>query len=192
MYRRPVTHRLVCLGDDDDMGKHLHAFRKLGRDSAHRWAMLRTMADQLIRHERIETTVPKAKELRRVADKMISLGKEGTLAARRRAKAILRTDESIIKLFGPLAERYKEREGGYTRVMQTRTRVGDAAKMAYIEYVDRVGELRPRKTTTDRHSRGVEDGMKEGASLTSPAAEGAAEEEEKGSSSKDADAQKGS
>jgi len=127
------------------MGKHLQNLRKLGRDSAHRWAMLRTMADQLIQHERIETTVPKAKELRRVADRMITLGKEGTLAARRRARAILRTDASIIKLFGPLAERYKEREGGYTRVKQTRTRVGDAAKMAYIEYVDRVGELRPSK-----------------------------------------------
>jgi large subunit ribosomal protein L17 len=127
------------------------------------------MADQLIQHERIETTVPKAKELRRVADRMITLGKEGTLAARRRARAILRTDASIIKLFGPLAERYKEREGGYTRVTQTRTRVGDAAKMAYIEYVDRVGELRPSKgrnkvddvsfsSAAERQSRDDDDG----------------------------------
>ena len=117
--------------------------RKLGRNTAHRLAMLRTMCDQLIEHERIETTVAKAKELRRFADKMITLGKEGSLEARRRARAVLRTDESLIKLFGPLAERYREREGGYTRVQQTRQRRGDAAKMAYIEYVDRVGELRP-------------------------------------------------
>ena len=134
------------------MGKHGISLRKLGRDSAHRWAMLRTMADQLIQHERIETTVPKAKELRRVADKMITLGKEGTLSARRRAKAILRTDASLIKLFGPLAERYEGRSGGYTRVTQTRIRVGDAAKMAYIEYIDRVGELRPTRSSGKRNS----------------------------------------
>ena len=94
--------------------------RKLGRNTAHRLAMLRTMCDQLIEHERIETTVAKAKELRRFADKMITLGKDGSLEARRRARAVLRTDESLIKLFGPLAERYREREGGYTRVQQTR------------------------------------------------------------------------
>ena len=144
--------RRVILRTPNLMGKHGISLRKLGRDSAHRWAMLRTMADQLIQHERIETTVPKAKELRRVADKMITLGKEGTLSARRRAKAILRTDASLIKLFGPLAERYEGRSGGYTRVTQTRIRVGDAAKMAYIEYIDRVGELRPTRSSGKRNS----------------------------------------
>ena len=144
--------RRVILRTPNLMGKHGISLRKLGRDSAHRWAMLRTMADQLIQHERIETTVPKAKELRRVADKMITLGKEGPLSARRRAKAILRTDASLIKLFGPLAERYEGRSGGYTRVTQTRIRVGDAAKMAYIEYIDRVGELRPTRSIGKRNS----------------------------------------
>ena len=110
---------------------------------------------QLIEHERIETTVQKAKELRRIADRMITLGKEGTLAARRRARAVLRTDEANIKLFGPLARRYQHREGGYTRVLQTRTRVGDAAKMAYIEYIDRIGELRPSSELRPKISRGV-------------------------------------
>jgi len=156
------------------MGKHGISLRKLGRDSAHRWAMLRTMADQLIQHERIETTVPKAKELRRVADKMITLGKEGTLSARRRAaKAILRTDASLIKLFGPLAERYEGRSGGYTRVTQTRIRVGDAAKMAYIEYIDRVGELRPTRSSGKRNSDDDDDNNGKVASSLS-----ATEEEE--------------
>ena len=150
--RRLRFARRVILRTPNLMGKHGISLRKLGRDSAHRWAMLRTMADQLIQHERIETTVPKAKELRRVADKMITLGKEGTLSARRRAKAILRTDASLIKLFGPLAERYEGRSGGYTRVTQTRIRVGDAAKMAYIEYIDRVGELRPTRSIGKRNS----------------------------------------
>ena len=150
--RRLRFARRVILRTTNLMGKHGISLRKLGRDSAHRWAMLRTMADQLIQHERIETTVPKAKELRRVADKMITLGKEGTLSARRRAKAILRTDASLIKLFGPLAERYEGRSGGYTRVTQTRIRVGDAAKMAYIEYIDRVGELRPTRSSGKRNS----------------------------------------
>ena len=165
--------RILTFNNNNKMGKHGISLRKLGRDSAHRWAMLRTMADQLIQHERIETTVPKAKELRRVADKMITLGKEGTLSARRRAKAILRTDASLIKLFGPLAERYEGRSGGYTRVTQTRIRVGDAAKMAYIEYIDRVGELRPTRSSGKRNSDDDDDNNDKVASSLS-----ATEEEE--------------
>ncbi|XP_028549138.1 uncharacterized protein LOC110093967 isoform X2 [Dendrobium catenatum] len=108
-------------------------FRKLGRPAAHRMSMLRTMVSQLVRHERIETTVAKAKEVRRLADRMVQLGKEGTLAAARRATAFVRGDDVMHKLFTELAYRYKGREGGYTRLLRTRIRMGDAAPMAYIE-----------------------------------------------------------
>eukprot|EP00850_Spirogloea_muscicola_P009571 SM000054S18057 [mRNA] locus=s54:121861:123346:+ [translate_table: standard] len=113
--------------------KHRHSMRKLGRTSSHRWSMLRTMVSQLIEHERIETTVPKAKELRRVADNMVQLGKEGTLAARRRAAAVVRGDANLHKVFTELALRYQDRAGGYTRLLPTRVRQGDAAPMAFIE-----------------------------------------------------------
>jgi large subunit ribosomal protein L17 len=115
--------------------KHRNSFRKLGRTSSHRWALLRNLVTELIRHERIETTLPKAKELRRVADNMISLGKEGTLAARRQAAGVVHGDEILHKLFTELSVRYQPRSGGYTRVLATRIRQGDAAPLAYIEYV---------------------------------------------------------
>ncbi|KAK1306766.1 hypothetical protein QJS10_CPA10g00216 [Acorus calamus] len=121
--------------------------RKLGRPTAHRLSMLRTMVSQLVKHERIETTVAKAKELRRVADQMVQLGKEGTLSASRRAAAFVRGDDVMHKLFTELAYRYKDRAGGYTRFLRTRIRVGDAAPMAYIEFVDRENELREAKPT---------------------------------------------
>ncbi|CAI6010319.1 unnamed protein product [Closterium sp. NIES-65] len=131
--------------------KHRNAFRKLGRASSHRWGLLRTMVSQLIQHERIETTVAKAKELRSVADRMVTLAKEGTLQSRREAAAVVRGKDVLQKLFYDLSERYKDRAGGYTRVLPTRTRVGDAAPMAYIEghrksirllHMDRPDELR--------------------------------------------------
>mmetsp|Transcript_19688 Transcript_19688/g.28973 ORF Transcript_19688/g.28973 Transcript_19688/m.28973 type:complete len:150 (-) Transcript_19688:46-495(-) len=122
--------------------RHRKAFRKLSRTSSHRWAMLRTMVTQLIKHERIKTTVPKAKELRRVADKMVTLAKGGTLHHRRQALAVVREKEAVHKLFSDLAERYAERPGGYTRIVKTGHRFGDAADMCLIEYVDREGELR--------------------------------------------------
>ena len=125
--------------------KHRVAFRKLNRSSKHRRAMLRNMVTSLIHHERITTTVPKAKELRRVADQMITLGKKGDLSARRRAAAYLMDDRSLSKLFTVLADRYEDREGGYTRVLKSGNRYGDMAKMAIIEYVDRTGEIRPAK-----------------------------------------------
>ena len=125
--------------------KHGRHFRKLGRDSAHRWAMMRTMVTQLIEHERIQTTVARAKELRRVADRVVTFAKKGTLTARRRAAAVVRTDAMVQKLFTEFAERYRERAGGFTRVLQTGQRKSDSAKMAYIEYVDREGELRPAR-----------------------------------------------
>ncbi|XP_009381087.2 uncharacterized protein LOC103969315 [Musa acuminata AAA Group] len=120
-------------------------FRKLGRHAAHRVSMLRTMVSQLVKHERIETTVAKAKEVRRLADNMVQLGKEGTLHAARRAAAFVRGDDVLHKLFTEFAYRYKDRVGGYTRLLRTRIRKGDAAPMAYIEFVDRENELREAK-----------------------------------------------
>eukprot|EP00271_Cylindrocystis_brebissonii_P011958 TRINITY_DN29996_c0_g1_i1.p1 TRINITY_DN29996_c0_g1~~TRINITY_DN29996_c0_g1_i1.p1 ORF type:complete len:168 (-),score=24.78 TRINITY_DN29996_c0_g1_i1:72-575(-) len=128
--------------------KHRNAFRKLGRTSSHRWAMLRTMVSQLVEHERIETTVAKAKELRRVAENLVQLGKEGTLSAKRRAAAIVRGDEGLHKVFTHLALRYSERAGGYTRVLPTRIRTNDAAPMACIEFVDRPEQMRPCRPAT--------------------------------------------
>uniref|UniRef100_A0A7N0V0E1 50S ribosomal protein L17, chloroplastic n=1 Tax=Kalanchoe fedtschenkoi TaxID=63787 RepID=A0A7N0V0E1_KALFE len=123
-------------------------FRKLNRTSAHRMSMLRTMVSQLIKHERIETTVAKAKEVRRMADRMVTWGKEGTLHASRQAGAFVRGDDVIHKLFTELAYRYKDRAGGYTRILRTRIRVGDAAPMAYIEFIDRENELRQSNPPT--------------------------------------------
>ena len=116
--------------------RHRKAGRKLNRTTAHRKAMLRNMVTSLLEHERIVTTVPKAKEARRVADKMITLGKRGDLHARRQALAYIRSDEVVNKLFSELSEQYADRQGGYTRIIRTGTRVGDAAQMAIIELVD--------------------------------------------------------
>jgi large subunit ribosomal protein L17 len=117
--------------------RHGVAGRKLGVTSTHRIAMLRNMAHALLKHEQITTTLPKAKELRPVAEKLITLGKKGGLANRRRAISELRDDAIVGKLFGPLADRYKARQGGYTRVLKAGMRYGDAADMAVIELVDR-------------------------------------------------------
>ena len=117
--------------------RHRSGARKLNRTSSHRKAMFSNMAVSLLTHEQIKTTLPKAKELRRVADKMITLGKRGTLHTRRQAFSYLRDDAAVSKLFGALAERYKERGGGYTRVLKAGFRYGDNAPMAFIELVDR-------------------------------------------------------
>ena len=99
--------------------------------------MFANMAVSLLTHEQINTTLPKAKELRRIADKMITLGKKGTLHSRRQAASFLRDDAAVLKLFSTLADRYKERPGGYTRVLKSGFRYGDSAPMAVIELVDR-------------------------------------------------------
>mmetsp|Transcript_1063 Transcript_1063/g.1720 ORF Transcript_1063/g.1720 Transcript_1063/m.1720 type:complete len:160 (-) Transcript_1063:851-1330(-) len=125
--------------------KHRVKFRKLGRDSAHRIAMLRNQTDSLIEYERIQTTVAKAKELRGFVDYVISLGRKGTLHNRTAVKATLRRPEMVEKVFGPLAERYKYRPSGFTRILKTGFRKGDSADMCVIELVDRPGELRPAK-----------------------------------------------
>ena len=111
--------------------------RKLNRTASHRKALMSNMANALIKHEQIKTTLPKAKELKRYIDKMITLGKKGGLHRRRQAFAALRDDAMVAKLFGPLAERYSERPGGYARVLKAGFRHGDAAPMAIIELVER-------------------------------------------------------
>ena len=119
------------------------AFRQLGMDGDHRWAMLRNMVTSLIHHERIMTTVHRAKELRRVAEAMVTHAKEGSLHHRRLAAGVVRERSAVVKLFEILGPRYKERPGGYTRVMKlAKQRRGDSAEMAIIEFVDREGELR--------------------------------------------------
>lgn len=115
--------------------RHQVDHRKLGRTAAHRKALLRNMVTSLIMHERLETTLPKAKELRRLADRMISWGKQGDLAARRQAARVVRTPEAVAKLFDGLAARFKDRNGGYTRVIHFGHRRGDGAPMAAIEYL---------------------------------------------------------
>ena len=117
--------------------RHGKAGRKLGRTSSHRKAMFANMASALIKHEQIVTTLPKAKELRPVVEKLITLGKRGTLHTRRQALAFLYDDAQVDKLFTTLAERYKKRNGGYTRVLKAGFRYGDSAPMAVIELVER-------------------------------------------------------
>jgi len=117
--------------------RHGVAGRKLGVTSSHRQAMFRNMAVALIKHEQITTTLPKAKELRPVVEKLITLGKKGGLGNQRLAHAQLRNDAMVAKLFGPLAERYRARAGGYCRVLKAGVRYGDTAEMAVIEFVER-------------------------------------------------------
>ena len=117
--------------------RHRSGYRKLNRTHSHRKAMFANMVVALLTHEQIKTTLPKAKELRRIADRMITLGKSGSLHARRQAASYLRDEAALSKLFDALAERYKERPGGYTRVLKAGFRYGDSAPMAVIELVDR-------------------------------------------------------
>jgi large subunit ribosomal protein L17 len=116
--------------------RHRKAGRRLGRTSSHRDAMLRNMVTSLLDQERIVTTVAKAKEARRITDQMITLGKRGDLHARRQAMAYIRSKSVVAKLFDQLSTQYSERNGGYTRIIRTGTRLGDAAPMAILELVD--------------------------------------------------------
>ncbi len=122
--------------------RHRLRGRKLNRTASHRKAMFANMANALIKHEQIITTLPKAKDLRPITDKLITLGKKGGVANRRLAFAQLRDEAMVAKLFDTLAERYKDRPGGYTRVLRAGFRYGDAAPMAVIELVDRDPEAR--------------------------------------------------
>ena len=120
--------------------RHRKAGRKLGRTSSHRDAMLRNMVTSLLDQERIVTTVPKAKEARRVAEQMITLGKRGDLHARRQALAYIRSKDIVAKLFDEISSQYASRQGGYTRIIRTGTRAGDAAPMAILELVEYQGD----------------------------------------------------
>ena len=122
--------------------RHLKAGRKFGRTSAHRKALFRNLVQALIQRERISTTLAKAKELRGKVEKTITLGKKGTLHARRQAFKLAPAKEAVQKVFGPLAERYANRPGGYTRIIRIGHRRGDDAPMAFIELVDREGEAK--------------------------------------------------
>src|SRR3990172_9541565 len=115
--------------------RHGLAGRQLGRNSGHRRALLRNLAISLVEHERLETTVAKAKELRRVADRLVTWGKEGSLKSRRLAQAVLQQHGLVVKLFSDIAPRLTDRAGGYTRLTKTRSRAGDNAPMAMIELV---------------------------------------------------------
>ena len=120
--------------------RHGFTGRQLSRNTPHRWAMLRNMAASLLRHESIRTTVPKAKELRRYVEPLITLGKSDSDANRRRAFAKLRDAEVVEKLFGDLGPRFSKRPGGYTRILHMENRPGDAAPMALMALVDKAGE----------------------------------------------------
>ena len=122
--------------------RHRNSGRKLNRSSSHRKAMFRNMATALLKHEQIKTTLPKAKELRPVVERMITLGKRGSRHSRRQALSFLQDEAIVRKLFDGLAERYEDRAGGYTRVLKAGFRYGDSAPMAYIELVDRNPEVK--------------------------------------------------
>ena len=134
--------------------KHKIKGKKLNRTSSHRKALFKNMAQAIIKHEQIITTLPKAKTMKPIVDKLISLAKKGSLHARRQAFSKLRDDKIVKKLFGTLATRYADRSGGYTRVLKAGYRYGDAAAMAVLELVDRDVDARgidsgPIQNTTE-------------------------------------------
>lgn len=128
--------------------RHRKRGRQLGRNSKHRLALFRNLVTSLLEHERIETTVAKAKELRGITDRLITLGKQGTLHARRGALRVLRTKQSVKKLFDDVAKRFSARDGGYTRIIKTRQRPGDAAKLVAIELVEKGNESENASSTS--------------------------------------------
>ena len=129
--------------------RHCKRGRQLGRNTKHRLALFRNLATSLMEHERIETTEAKAKELRGITDRLITLGKQGTLHARRGALRVLRTKETVSKLFDDIAKRFPDRHGGYTRIIKTRQRPGDAAKLVAIELVETGAESQSTAPTTN-------------------------------------------
>jgi large subunit ribosomal protein L17 len=126
--------------------RHLNAGRKLSRNSSHRHALMRNMVTSLIEHGRIQTTDAKAKEVRRWADRMVTLGKQQTVAARRRARAFVQTDAAVFKLFSEVAPRFANRAGGYTRIIKIGQRAGDAAPISILEFTE---QAPPKAKTTE-------------------------------------------
>ena len=149
--------------------------RQLSRNSTHRWAMLRNMAASLLRHETIKTTVPKAKELRRYVEPLITLGKTDSEANRRRAFSRLRDEEVVTKLFDELGPRFKARPGGYTRILHMATRAGDNADMALMALVDRAVPAAAEAPAPDQAEKKPKARKKKAAA---PAADAAAAEAE--------------
>lgn len=153
--------------------RHLKSGRKLNRSSSHRWAMMRNLVTSLLREEKIKTTDPKAKELRRLADHVITLGKQGSLHARRQAIAIVQDKSVVQKLFDSIAARFKDRPGGYTRIIKIGRRHGDAAPVSLVQLVvgsDGAADLpsakekkprRPRRKTAAKAGSSRSKGAKE-------------------------------
>jgi large subunit ribosomal protein L17 len=150
--------------DGESVMRHRRAGRKLNRTPSHRRAMFANMAAALIKHEQIITTLPKAKEMRRVADRLITLAKRGDLHARRLAASHVRDDRMVAKLFDVLGPRYKERNGGYTRVLRAGFRYGDSAPMAVLELVDRDTEARGQDSGPTQEQAG-EEAAEQGAAV---------------------------
>ncbi len=133
--------------------RHRKRGRQLGRNTKHRLALFRNLVTSLLEHERIETTEAKAKELRGITDRLITLGKQGTLHARRGALRVLRTKQTVTKLFEDIAKRFPARHGGYTRIIKTRQRPGDAAKLVAIELVEMAAVSLSTVETADSKSQ---------------------------------------
>ncbi len=144
--------------------RHNMSGRKLNRTKSHRKALFSNLACSLIEHEQITTTLPKAKDLRSFADKMITLAKKNTLAARRQAIAFLRSEEIVKKLFDTLAKRYEKRNGGYTRVLKSGLRYGDCAPLAIIELVDR--DVKAKGARQKEHLAKTKEAEKETSKVT--------------------------
>ena len=141
--------------------KHRIKGKKLNRTSSHRKALFKNMAQAIIKHEQIVTTLPKAKTMKPIIDKLITLGKKGSLHARRQAFSQLRDDNMVSKLFGDLATRYADRQGGYSRVLKAGYRYGDAAAMAVLELVDRNEDARGQDSGPVEVNNASEDVSKE-------------------------------
>jgi large subunit ribosomal protein L17 len=134
--------------------RHLNAGTKLGRNTSHRRALLRNLVTSLVLEERIQTTIPKAKAIRPLAERMITLGKRGSLHARRQAASYLLSPQAVAKLFDSLSARFGDRAGGYTRIVKTGFRQGDNAAMAYIEFLGSEGmQQAKRKRRSERLER---------------------------------------
>jgi len=132
--------------------RHKHGYRKLGKATAHRRSMLRNMTTDFLNNGSLKTTVPRAKEIRRLAEKMITLGKRGDLHARRQVANYLFDDKAVLKVFSELAGQFKERPGGYTRILKTGIRFGDGAQLATLELVSdekKVAKKAPAKKTAE-------------------------------------------